>query len=87
MSRWNRSSAVSNSARVRCRVVTSWVTTSTERTAVTAPGGTFAIGGLLPGSYQIEIQDTGFVPYRGEVTVTAGLANELISSTEQIPMP
>ena len=43
-----------------------------EREAVTAPDGTFAVGGLAPGVYQISIQDTGFLPFQREVTVAAG---------------
>jgi len=43
-----------------------------ERQAVTAPDGTFAVGGLAPGVYQISVQDTGFVPFQREVTVAAG---------------
>ncbi len=46
--------------------------TSTERSAVTTPEGAFAVGGLAPGVYQIEVEETGFVPYRREVTVKAG---------------
>lgn len=46
--------------------------TSTERSAVTTPEGAFVVGGLAPGVYQIEVQETGFVPYRREVTVKAG---------------
>jgi len=43
-----------------------------ERQAVTAPDGTFAVGGLAPGVYQISVQDTGFTPFQREVTVAAG---------------
>jgi hypothetical protein len=44
----------------------------TERQAVTAPDGTFAVGNLAPGVYVISIQDTGYVPFQREVTVAAG---------------
>jgi hypothetical protein len=43
-----------------------------ERQAVTAPDGTFTVGGLAPGVYQISVQDPGFVPFQREVTVAAG---------------
>ena len=43
-----------------------------ERQAVTAPDGSFAVGGLAPGVYIISIQDTGFVPVQREVAVAAG---------------
>lgn len=43
-----------------------------ERQAVTAPDGTFAVGGLAPGVYLISVQDTGFAPFQREVTVAAG---------------
>ena len=46
--------------------------TAAERQAVTAPDGTFAIGGLAPGAYQVSVQDTGVVPFQQDVTVAAG---------------
>lgn len=51
--------------------------TGAERTAVTVPGGTFVIGGLLPGNYRLQIQETGFKPYQGDVAVRAGERAEL----------
>src|SRR5436190_21761557 len=46
--------------------------TEAERQAVTAPDGTFTIGGLAPGVYQVSVQDTGLVPVQRGVTVAAG---------------
>lgn len=43
-----------------------------ERQAVTAPDGTFAIGGLAPGAYHVAVQDTGLKPFAQDVTVAAG---------------
>ena len=43
-----------------------------ERQAVTAPDGTFLVGGLAPGVYVISIQDPGLTPFQREVTVAAG---------------
>jgi hypothetical protein len=43
-----------------------------ERPAVTAPDGTFAVGGLAPGTYEVVIEDPGYAPYRQQVTVKAG---------------
>lgn len=56
----------------RITVVIRNLETSTERTAVTAPDGAFAVGGLAPGVYQIVVQETGFLPFRREVAVKAG---------------
>jgi hypothetical protein len=43
-----------------------------ERQAVTGPDGTFSVGGLAPGRYNVSIEDTGIVPFQQEVTVEAG---------------
>src|SRR6267378_499399 len=44
-----------------------------ERQAITEADGTWVVGGLLPGRYQIRVDETGFVPYRGDaIVLTAG---------------
>ncbi len=60
------------SALPRVTVMVRHQDTGAERPAVTAPDGTFTVGGLTPGTYQVEVQDTGFAPFRREVTVQAG---------------
>lgn len=48
-----------------------------ERTAVTGPDGTFAVGGLAPGVYEITVPDPGFVAFRREVTLVGGATETL----------
>ena len=43
-----------------------------DRPAVTAPDGTFSVGGLAPGRYRVSIQEPGVVPFTRELTVEAG---------------
>lgn len=43
-----------------------------DRPAVTAPDGTFSVGGLAPGRYRVTIAETGMVPFVRELTVQAG---------------
>jgi hypothetical protein len=49
----------------------------TERTAVTGPDGSFVVGNLTPGVYEITIPDPGFVAFRREVTLAEGAAEKL----------
>src|SRR3989442_14947910 len=47
--------------------------TEAERQAITEADGTWVVGGLLPGRYQIRVDETGFVPYRSDaIVLTAG---------------
>jgi len=46
--------------------------TEAERPAVTAPDGTFSVGGLAPGRYRVTIQEPGILPFTREITVQAG---------------
>src|SRR5712691_1676656 len=47
--------------------------TEAERQAITEADGTWVVGGLLPGRYQIRVDEGGFVPYRGDaIVLTAG---------------
>jgi hypothetical protein len=46
--------------------------TSAERQAVSGPDGTFTVGNLAPGVYDVLVTDPGFIAYKDEVTVTAG---------------
>lgn len=39
--------------------------TQNERQAITEADGTYVIGGLLPGRYQVRIDEAGFTPYAG----------------------
>jgi hypothetical protein len=43
-----------------------------ERQAVTAPDGTFMVGGLAPGVFDVVVQDSGFMPFSREVRAEAG---------------
>ena len=43
----------------------------TERSAVTGPDGSFQIGGLAPGIYDVTIGDPGYVAFKREVTLVA----------------
>jgi hypothetical protein len=54
--------------------------TGTEREAVTAPDGTFQIGGLLPGEYEITVEDFGFTPFRTRVRLAAGATEKVTIS-------
>src|SRR5687767_2524799 len=40
--------------------------------AVSADDGTFVIGGILPGTYTVTIQDPGFNPFSRKVVVAPG---------------
>jgi hypothetical protein len=42
-----------------------------ERQAVTGPDGSFQIGGLAPGTYDVTITDPGYVAFKREVILTA----------------
>ena len=46
--------------------------TNAERQAITGPNGTFTIGNLPPGTYDVVVSDPGFVAFRQEVVVAAG---------------
>lgn len=46
--------------------------TGAERPAVTGPDGTFSVGGLAPGIYDVTVSDPGFVTFRQEVTLAGG---------------
>lgn len=46
--------------------------TGAERPTVTSPDGSFTVGGLAPGIYDIAIADPGFTAFKTEVTLTAG---------------
>src|SRR5688572_16894384 len=52
-------------------------TTGATREAVSAEDGTFVIGGILPGTYTVTIQDEGFNPFSRKVVVVAGEALKL----------
>src|SRR5258706_524031 len=44
-----------------------------ERQAITEADGTWSIAGLLPGRYEIRVDESGFQPYRSAaITLTAG---------------
>jgi hypothetical protein len=49
----------------------------TERSAVTGPDGSFQIGGLAPGVYDVTVSDPGYVAFKREVTVVADKAEPL----------
>lgn len=57
-------------ARVTVRVVN--VETGEERVAVTDAGGNFTLGGLLPGTYDLIVEDTLFASYTAQVVLAAG---------------
>ena len=46
--------------------------TENERQVITEADGTWTMGGLLPGRYEIRIDESGFTPLRQAVTLTAG---------------
>lgn len=46
--------------------------TDAERPAVTAPDGTFSVGGLAPGRYRVSISEGGIAGFQRDVTVAAG---------------
>jgi hypothetical protein len=46
--------------------------TENERQVITEADGTWTMGGLLPGRYEIRIDEAGFAPLRQAVTLTAG---------------
>lgn len=52
----------------------------TEREAVTGPDGAFQIGGLLPGPYEISVEDPGFTAFRTSVTLTVGAVQKVAIS-------
>src|SRR5262249_12030804 len=44
-----------------------------ERQAISEADGTWTVGGLLPGRYEVRVDDAGYRPYRsGTITLTAG---------------
>ena len=43
-----------------------------ERPAVTAPDGTFSVGGLAPGRYRVSISEGGIADFQREISVAAG---------------
>src|SRR5213594_1479580 len=44
-----------------------------ERQAITEADGTWSIAGLLPGRYEVRVDETGFQPYRSAaIALTAG---------------
>src|SRR5687768_9845183 len=47
-------------------------TTGATREAVSAEDGTYVLGGILPGTYTVTIQDAGFSPFSRKVVVVAG---------------
>ena len=53
--------------------------TGAERPAVTGPDGTFVVGGLTPGTYDVAVGDPGFVAFKQEVKLEGGAtANVMI---------
>jgi hypothetical protein len=48
-----------------------------EREAVTGPDGSFQIGGLLPGTYDVTVEDLAYAAYKSVVTLAAGGAEKL----------
>src|SRR5439155_11220270 len=47
--------------------------TQNERQAVTETDGTYIVGGLLPGRYQVRVEETAFAPFQSAaVTLAAG---------------
>ena len=47
--------------------------TQNERQAITESDGTFTVGGLVPGRYEIRIEESGLPPFRSPaITLTAG---------------
>jgi Carboxypeptidase regulatory-like domain len=46
--------------------------TENERQVITEADGAWTMGGLLPGRYEIRIDEAGFAPLRQAVTLTAG---------------
>src|SRR3954470_17759554 len=46
--------------------------TENERQVITEADGTWTMGGLLPGRYEIRVDEAGFTPLRQGVTLTAG---------------
>ena len=51
--------------------------TGAEREAVTGADGSFQVGGLLPGVYDVTVEDPAFAAFRQEVTLAAGGAEKL----------
>jgi hypothetical protein len=51
--------------------------TGVEREAVTAPDGSFTVGGLAPGPYEIVVEDPAFAGFKREVTLAAGQAEKI----------
>src|SRR5438876_421089 len=44
-----------------------------ERQAITEADGTWTVGGLLPGRYEVRVEESGFQPYRSAaITLAAG---------------
>ncbi len=59
-------------ARPRVTVTIRNVESEAERQAVSAPDGTFSVGGLAPGAYRVTVQEPGAVPVQRDLTVQAG---------------
>jgi hypothetical protein len=51
--------------------------TGVEREAVTGPDGSFTVGGLAPGAYEVVVEDPAFAAFRRELTLAAGQAEKL----------
>jgi len=72
--RANLTGTVSDSRGIKLRGVTVTARnreTGTERSATTGPDGSFTIGGLTPGTYDVTVSDPGYVGFKREVALTA----------------
>ena len=69
------SGTVVNERNIRLRRISVTVrnrTTNDEEQAVTGHNGSFSVGGLAPGTYDVVVTEPGFIGFRQEVNVTAG---------------
>jgi hypothetical protein len=76
----------------RITVTTRNLESEAERPAVTAPDGSFSVGGLAPGRYRISISEGGIADFQREVVVAAGerIALEIVLSytvADFVPVP